>query len=186
VAVESTVEAERDRLSDAAVQGSLRIVTPRLGFGRFVYDGVILNRYRNYSNRSSFLGGDGRLRGYPSNFFVGKDLAANNFELRTRPVEILSVQIGAAAFFDLGAAADGLRRLLPRTSAGGGLRILFPQLDRVVFRADLGFPTEPRRDPGVSPFALNVSFEQAFPIPQVGATYAGSGAAPSVWGWLGQ
>jgi hypothetical protein len=186
LAVESTVEAEKDRLSDAAVEASIRIVTPRLGFGRLVYDGVVLNRYRNYSNRSSLLGGGGRLRGYPSNFFVGKDLVASNLEFRTRPLEILSFQLGAAAFYDVGDAADGFGRLVARSSVGGGLRILFPQLDRVVLRADVGFPVGQRLDPGIAPIAAVVSFEQAFSMPSVGATSAGGSASPTVWGWLGQ
>ncbi|MEO6574971.1 MAG: hypothetical protein ABIP89_14090, partial [Polyangiaceae bacterium] len=69
--IASTTEAEVDRLSDASISGSLRIVTPRLGFGRIVYDAYVVNRYRNYLNQTDFLGGNGRLRGYPSNFFVG-------------------------------------------------------------------------------------------------------------------
>jgi hypothetical protein len=62
----------------------------------------LLNRYRNYLNRQTFLGGDGRLRGYPSSYFVGKDIIAYNFEFRSRPLEILSCQLGTAAFYDVG------------------------------------------------------------------------------------
>jgi hypothetical protein len=181
-AVESTIEAEEHRLSDATIDASLRIVTPRLGVGRLVFDGVAQNRYRNYMNRTSYLGGSDRLRGYPSNFFSGKDVVAYNVEFRSRPVEILSCQLGGAAFYDAGHAANGFDRLRMRHAVGVGLRMLFPQLDRLVFRWDIGFPLEPGLDRGVSPLSFSVAFEQAFSVPSVGAQVA-SGAAT---GWLGQ
>jgi Omp85 superfamily domain len=162
----------------------LRIVTPRLGFGRLVFDASGLLRYHNFLNRTSYLGGEGRLRGYPSNYFFGKDIVAYNLEFRSRPLELLSVQFGAAAFFDVGHAADALRDLHPRKSAGIGLRMLFPQLNRVVFRADVGFPLAHRLDPGVSPWSATIAFEQAFTLPGVGGRYATVGGAPV--GWLGQ
>jgi hypothetical protein len=180
--VESTLEAEKERVSDAWIAANLRAVTPRLGVGRFVFDGVLLNRYRNYLNRSSLLGGDGRLRGYPSNYFFGKDLIAYNVEFRSRPIEILSCQLGGAAFYDAGHAANGLANLSLRHSVGFGFRVLFPQLDRLVFRGDVGFPLAASRDPGVAPAAISVAFEQAFSVPSVGGRLDdGPGA-----GWLGQ
>src|SRR5262249_9739234 len=128
--VESTIEAESKRLSDAWWEVELGAVTPRLGFGRFVFDGGLLSRYRNYLNRYSYLGGDGRLRGYPSNYFLGKDVLVYNVEFRSRPLEILSCQLGAAAFYDAGHAANGLENLRLRHSVGLGFRALLPQLDR--------------------------------------------------------
>jgi hypothetical protein len=181
--LESTVEAEAQRLSDASVAADLRLVTPRLGFGRLVVDAGLLNRYRNYLNRLSYLGGDGRLRGYPSSYFVGKDAVVYNFEYRSRPVEIFSVQLGGAAFYDVGHVANGIDHLHPRHSLGVGFRILFPQLDRLVFRGDIGFPVAPpQRDPGVSAYTLSVAFEQAFSVPSVGGRFSSGPAA----GWLGQ
>jgi hypothetical protein len=180
--VESSTEAEADSLSDAWFSADLRIVTPRLGFGRLVFDAGVLNRYRNYLNRQTFLGGDGRLRGYPSSYFVGKDLIAYNFEFRSRPLEILSCQLGAAAFYDVGHVANGWSRLHPRQSIGVGFRVLFPQLDRIVFRGDIGFPMTRQLDPGVPPFTASIAFEQAFPVPSIGGRT--STATPT--GWLGQ
>jgi len=180
-AVESTVEAASHRISDGTIDAEVRIVTPRLGFGRLVFDVGALNRYSNYMNRTSFLGGSGRLRGYPSNFFAGKDLVVYNLEFRSRPVEILSCQLGAAAFYDVGHAANGFDRLRPRQSVGLGFRILFPQLDRVVFRGDVGFPVAPGLD-RVSALTASVAFEQAFSMPSI-ASRAGSSSGV---GWLGQ
>jgi hypothetical protein len=180
--VESTMEAEADHLSDAWVSVELRLVTPRLGFGRLVFDAGALNRYRNYANRQSYLGGDGRLRGYPSSYFVGKDVIAYNLEFRSRPVEIFSCQLGGAAFYDVGHAANGWDQLRPRQSAGFGFRVLFPQLDRVVFRGDIGFPLGRPLDPGVPPYTASIAFEQAFAVPTVG----GRASTAPVTGWLGQ
>jgi hypothetical protein len=182
--VESTTEAEKDRLADAAVEGGLRIVTPRLGLGRIVFDAAALNRYRNYLNRQSFLGGESRLRGYPSNFFSGKDFVAMNLEFRTRPVEIFACQLGGAMFYDVGAAFDGFDNLHPQQSVGGGLRVLFPQIDRVVFRGDIGFPTVRPLPPGVGTMSFFVAFEQAFPVQSVGTT--ATQGTPSTIGTLGQ
>jgi len=181
-AVTSSIEAEEHRLSDASIDVSLRLVTPQLGVGRLVFDGVAFNRYRNYLNRTSYLGGSGRLRGYPSNFFSGKDVVAYNLEFRSQPLEILSCQLGGAAFFDAGHAANGFDQLRMRHSVGFGFRVLLPQLDRLVFRGDIGFPIQPGRDRGVAPLSFSVAFEQAFALSSIGAQVA-SGAAT---GWLGQ
>jgi hypothetical protein len=180
--VQSTVEADSNAIADGWVEANLRIVTPRLGIGRLVFDAGALNRYRNYLNRTSYLGGSGRLRGYPSNFFSGKDVVAYNFEFRSHPIEILSCQLGGAAFFDAGDAANGMNRLRPRHSLGFGFRVLFPQLDRLVFRGDIGFPIDAKRDPGVNPFSITVAFEQAFSVPSLSSQVT-TGAAT---GWIGQ
>ncbi|HMI85585.1 MAG TPA: hypothetical protein VK550_15920 [Polyangiaceae bacterium] len=180
--VESSTEAEAHRLSDAWFEVDLRIVTPRLGFGRLVFDAGALNRYRNYLNRQSYLGGDSRLRGYPSTFFVGKDVIVYNLEFRSRPLQILSCQLGAAAFYDVGHVANGFSRLHPRQAVGVGFRVLFPQLDRVVFRGDVGFPLARPLDAGVPPFTVSIAFEQAFSVPSIGGRTSTS--LPT--GWLGQ
>lgn len=169
-AVESTTERQinpspaDDSLTDASIQGTARIVTPRFGIGRLVMDTTYLNRYRNYLNRLTFLGGDGRLRGYPTNALAGKDVIAYNIEFRSRPVEILSCEFGLAAFYDVGDAASGVGNLQPLQSVGMGFRALFPQLDRRAFRFDLAFPFDRRMADGtlVSPVAFYFGFDQAF------------------------
>jgi hypothetical protein len=194
---ESTVEAEAHRVSDAAYEASLRLVTPRLGFGRFVVDASALRRYRNYLNLTSSLGGGGRLRGYPTSYLFGEDLAVLNVEFRSRPVEILSCQLGGAVFFDAGDAFDDGTRFRPKSGAGVGLRILFPQLNRTVLRADLAFPlTRPQAPTQIDPVAAVVSFEQAFPVPAIGGRAAGrvsnesaepaARLGPTTSGYLGQ
>lgn len=183
---ETTNEFTGDGISDGAVSGSVRVASPPIGFGRLIFDATGLYRYANYLNRNVQLGGSGRLRGFPTNFFVGKDLVAANLEFRTRPVDVLSVQIAAAAFWDMGDAFSGWSTFLPKQSVGGGLRFLFPQFDRVVFRGDLGVPlaTAGALPAGVSPVSFFVSFGQGFGVDTIGGTAAGATSATG--GYLGQ
>jgi hypothetical protein len=190
--VESTTEAEADRLTDASVGANIHLATPRLGIGRLVFDGSVLNRYRNYLNLQTFLGGDTRLRGFPTSSVHGKDAAAANVEFRTLPIEILSCEIGGVAFFDSADAADGFDHLVLQHSVGFGFRALFPWLDRSVFRADVGFPVGTiaplQSGVAVSPWSFFISFRQAIPFSTVGLTSAASGGfvPTTVGGALGQ
>lgn len=160
-------EVAPDEIPNASIEVGARLVTPSLGFGRLVVDAGVLNRYENDLNQRSSLGGDTRLRGYPTSAFRGKDVIAGNLELRTRPLEVLTLQLGAAAFFDVGDAFDGFENLRPKQSAGFGLRLLFPQLDRVVMRVDWGFPLTQGFMQGPFPGDIVVTFRQAFPMPGI-------------------
>ncbi len=177
--VESTTEAELSsgtdgtHLSDASLAAHGRWVSPRFSFGRFIVDVVGQNRYRNYLNRLTFLGGNSRLRGYPSNFYVGKDWAAANAEYRTRPIEVLGSQLAAAVFYDAADAFNGFDTMRPKQSVGVGFRFLFPQLDRFVLRGDLGFPLPPR-DAGVSPLGFYLAFQQAFGLDTISGPPGGA------------
>ncbi len=169
----NTVElAKRDPETDATGQVDLRVVTPRVGFGRFVYDGIAINHYRNYLNERLALGGDTRLRGYAPKAFLGKDAVAQNIEFRTRPLHFLSVLFGAAVFYDMGDAFDGFDDLHLKQSTGFGFRAVFPQAQRIAFRADWGFPIEGGglRFPG----SLFVTFGQAFDMPNLPAPTLGT------------
>jgi hypothetical protein len=160
----STIELEAHERHDAATSFEVRLMSPRNSVGRLVYDGVVKNRYRNYLRRRYSVGGDTRLRGFPSNAFRGGDAVANNLELRSRSVDILSAHIGLALFYDSAGAADSLADLRIHQSAGLGLRILFPQANRIVFRTDWGFPLA---EPGLPPWpgAIFFTFGQAFFMP---------------------
>lgn len=166
VSVGSTTESSGRKLTDASFDAQATIVTPRLGFGRLIFSVATTQRYRNFRNETTFLGGDTTLRGYPSSFFVGKDVVVYNVEFRSRPVEVLSSQLGIALFHDVGDAYDGLSDLRLRRSVGLGLRALFPQLNRMVLRADLGVPLSLDDLPStVPPIGFFISFGQAFKIP---------------------
>jgi hypothetical protein len=174
VSLEETTEFEPTRISDAAFVPSVHFVSPSIGtIGRFVLDGTLLWRWRNYLRQTTTLGGDDRVRGYPTNFFVGQNAFAYNLEFRTRPVEILSCEVGLVAFYDIGDAANGpISNLHPYQAVGAGVRALFPWLDRVVFRADLGVPLQhPYADlvapPTISPVGFVITFAQAFDTPTI-------------------
>lgn len=145
--------------ADAAVAGGLRVVTPRLPFGRFVVDGTMVNRYHNAQNQQTLLGSDTGLRGYTTSAFAGPSYATYNFELRTRALPVKTVQVGGVLFHDVGAIGKSMTHLDAHTAVGGGLRILFPQLDRFVFRIDLGTPIE---DGKLGKSQLFVGFGQGF------------------------
>jgi outer membrane protein assembly factor BamA len=129
-------------------------------------DAIIANRYHNYLNTAPFtLGTESRLRGYRFREFQGKDLVAANVEYRANSIDILSAQVGAALFYDSGDAFDGFDQLSPKQSVGGGVRILFPQADRLVMRGDWGFPLTPGF--ATWPGAWTITFGQAFEMPLV-------------------
>jgi hypothetical protein len=175
VAFESTTEPQVTqvrRIADASLHPFAHLVSPTIaGVGRLVVDGTFLYRWRNYLNQTNILGGDDRARGFPTNFFVGSSVLAYNLEARSRPVELLSCELAAVAFFDAGDAYSVASRFRPYQSLGVGMRVLFPWLDRTVFRAELGFPMERPLDPTtgspIPPFSFLVSFGQAFITPTV-------------------
>ncbi|HZZ86211.1 MAG TPA: hypothetical protein VFE30_16900 [Anaeromyxobacteraceae bacterium] len=166
--VEAIAEVQGGAVQDGSLQATFRLASPRGALGRLVLDGVLLERYRNFLDQTSSLGGDSRLRGYPTGFLVGSDVIAANLEYRSTPVRLLrSVQVGAVAFCDAGDAFDRFDRIWLHRSAGAGLRVLFPQLDRVAFRLDVGFPLERPLPAGAGPAAIFVRFDQGFPLYEV-------------------
>ena len=163
LSVDTYNEFSERRITDAALSMVLGVVTPRLGFGRLVLSVSSLQRYRNFRNDTTLLGGDTNLRGYPSSFFRGRNVLTFNMELRSRPVEILTAQLGVALFYDAGDAFDSWSDFRVRRGIGLGLRALFPQLNRLVLRADLGVPLSLEGLPaGVPPVGFFLSFGQAF------------------------
>jgi hypothetical protein len=175
--VTSVTEAERTQLSDASFEAILRIVTPRTFVGRLLFDGQWLDRYRNHLGALSFVGGEGRLRGYPTRAFVGSDVIAMSVELRSRSIDVAAIQMGLSAFYDIADAYDGWSKLHPHHSVGAGVRVVLPLLDRGVVRLDVGVPL-----PGGSPSAF-LGFNQAFPLATVGPE--APSATPTIGGALG-
>jgi hypothetical protein len=147
-------------VQDGFIRAAVRLATPRMRLGRLVVDALLLDRYANYLNLQSVLGGESRLRGYPTDWLVGSRLLATNVEARSRPVQVLqTIQLGGVLFYDVGDAFGRWDELHLRQSVGVGARVLLPQLDRTVFRVDVGFPLV--RDPGVAPANFIVTFGQA-------------------------
>jgi hypothetical protein len=164
--VDTTTEAEPEKIADASISGEVRVVSPRTPLGRLVFDVHGLNRWRNFLNRISQVGGEDRLRGYPTRYFVGKNTFAMNLEWRTRPIEIFSILMGAALFYDTGKAFNGpFSEISPAHSVGAGFRFVLPQIDRAVLRGDFGFPVAAGDLPAdVMPMSFFFSFGQAFRV----------------------
>jgi hypothetical protein len=141
-----------------ALNGAL--YSPRFVVGRLVIDALAVVRPQNYSNLRSTVGGESRLRGQPSSVLLGANMIAWNTELRTRPLHILASQLGGALFFDVADAFDSWPAR-PKSSAGFGVRAVFPQIDRYVVRFDVGFPIVRAADAG--PVGFYLAVEQAFP-----------------------
>jgi hypothetical protein len=164
--VELTNEFTTTGVPDGSIDAGVRFTTPRTPVGRLHFDARVLDRYTNYLNARSSLGGDTRPRGYPSGAFIGKDVVAATLEYRSRAAQILSCQLAGAVFFDTGDAFDDFEKMRLKQSAGFGLRVLFPQLDRVVLRVDWGFPLTRGVVPaGGFPGDIVFTFRQAFAVP---------------------
>jgi hypothetical protein len=160
---------ERASCTDAAIGASFGAVTPRIfGAGRIVMNTSFNNRYKNYLNARTFIGGEDRLRGYPTGFFFGKDTVFFNIEYRSRSIEILKARIGGVLFFDSADAARSFDMLRAKQSVGFGIRTLLPQINRLVLRLDFAFPLKrgPFPETGspalVDPFGFFFAFDQAF------------------------
>jgi hypothetical protein len=168
--VVTLTEPTPDRILQAKIQPYAYLVTPSIfGAGRLVLDAIVTDRWRNSLNATDTLGGGDRLRGYPTNFFVGQNWVSYNAEFRSRPIEIFTCQVAAVGFFDAGDATKSWSQFQPYQSVGAGLRFLFPWLDRGVFRADFAIPLErpinTTTNAPIPAFAYFVSFYQAFNPP---------------------
>lgn len=157
-----SVELSRPEQTDASLDVLFRFTSPRLLLGRFVYDARLSDHYMNYRNLNVGIGGTGRLRGYETTAAVGSNLFVSNLEFRSRPVQIFSVQLAAVLFYDLGDAFDNFDEVHLKQGMGAGIRFLAPQLDRDVFRIDLGFPVPLDQTGGE--VSVIATFGQAFTL----------------------
>jgi hypothetical protein len=154
----------------ASLQGALRIVSPKAHFVRLVLDVAGVSSYENYLNRKLGLGGDSRPRGYLNAALRGGSGYAGTLELRTSSVDVLSARVGGVAFYDVGGVGGSLREAYPHQALGAGVRLLFPQINRQVFRCDWAVPFTAgrQRSPDRAwPGVIYFSFSQAFDFPKL-------------------
>jgi hypothetical protein len=135
-------------------------VSPVWGIGRLLFEASATFRIDDLDNQRTSLGGNSGLRGYDTDEFRGRHAVNLHLEYRTLPLHLLTVQVGGVAFYDAGHAADVVSNLKLRHSVGLGLRVFFPQVNRMVLRVDLGFPL----NYGTFDLArqISFSFDQAF------------------------
>lgn len=116
-------------------------------------------RLEDLSHKISTVGGDTFLRGFPSGYFKSSSYWGANLEFRTRPWRFTPyLLVGFATFVDFGDAFSDRQDLGLNGSTGGGLRVMIPQINRAVFRADVGFPVGA---PGLGS-STTLQFEQVF------------------------
>jgi hypothetical protein len=99
-------------------------------------------RHNDTQNTLVTLGGDNGLRGYPAQYLFarGANRVLWNAEYRTRPWLLQSIHLGLVAFYDAGSVYKSGSTLRIFQSVGAGVRVLFPQFNRSVFRLDVGQP----------------------------------------------
>ena len=153
-----------DGWRDQLAKGQVYAATPMFlrGF-RVVLSGVTGFMADNVHRGRVYVGGLEGLRGYPVNFFWGYDYYLAHLELRSAPVGLASLRLGALAFADTGHAADSWQALRLFGDAGAGARLLIPQLNVEVLRCDWAFPFRGYGEvrPGW-PGRLYCGFHQAF------------------------
>jgi len=145
---------------DPTISLSFKNITARFGIFRLHTALRLTRRAQHVHSALESLGGDSYLRGYPSQYFLGTQSWSGNLELRTIPMTFHTSHIGGVAFLDLGDAFNSPQQINTHGSLGVGVRVLFPQFNRQVLRADLGFPLEHLKK--AVPSYLVLQFGQAF------------------------
>jgi outer membrane protein assembly factor BamA len=161
--VSHNVELSTHDQTDASLTLAVRLTSPRFALGRFVYDARLTDHYHNFRNTNLWLGGTNRLRGYQNIAAVGSHFVVSNLEFRSRPVEILGAQFAGVLFHDMGDAFDRFSDADLAHGLGAGIRFLAPQLDRDVFRIDVGLPVP--LDSASGEVTVIATFGQAFGLP---------------------
>ncbi len=119
--------------------------TPSLVGLRLVHRTLMDVNVDSLFERVQLLGGSNGLRGMAPEALQGKRVLLHNTELRTRPVEILTLHAGLALFWDSGTASTGEQPVVH--TLGAGLRLLFPQFDREPLRIDVGWVLNANQPP---------------------------------------
>ncbi|MFT7622896.1 MAG: hypothetical protein ACI9WU_002071, partial [Myxococcota bacterium] len=146
---------------DQRVGASFWAATPHaFGAFRMIMRANYDARFDETANRFFTVGGDTGLRGHPVGFFTGERRFRANVELRSKSFAFYFFRFGGVLFYDTGHAADTVEELRPVHDVGAGLRVLIPQINPFVLRADWAFATE---GPGAGfPGRFSAGFLQAF------------------------
>lgn len=152
-----------DGFVDRRLEPSIRLVAPSGLAGRFV--ARVWGRYMaaDTSNERFRLGATTALRGYAGYAAEGPDAWLANIEWRTKPVEILSLFFGLAAFADIGSAWGDASYERTYGTVGLGLRFFVPQAMARPGSLDIAFPVGNSAWAGGVPSpVISLRFGQAF------------------------
>jgi hypothetical protein len=143
-AAEGSGRWEDGRVVNRIWSARLRYATAPILAGRLLLRGDATLRRDDVTNVLVSLGGDNGLRGYSSAAFFdfGASIAQATIEWRSLPIDLWSAHIGVAAFYDVGSVFQELRDAQVKQSVGVGVRFLFPQLNRGVYRIDVAAPID--------------------------------------------
>ncbi|MFO0748589.1 MAG: BamA/TamA family outer membrane protein [Myxococcota bacterium] len=153
---------EQSEVIDQVYRVRLRMASPCFLLGRVVASGDVQVRGKDSNETLVTLGGDNGLRGYASQAFYGfgADRVRLSAELRTGPAVLGSIHFGGVLFYDAGGVGDLAGDFQFHHAVGVGLRLMMPQLNRFVFRFDVGFPL----DADHVTVLLNIGTNQAVPL----------------------
>jgi outer membrane protein assembly factor BamA len=128
-------------LFDHSLGGSFYGVSPRLGrYARLITRFKVGVRLENGSGNLGYqLGGENGMRGYSIGAFEGESYLLGQLEMRTMPLHMGFVRLGGVVFWDMGHAAAKFSELDPHHDVGVGFRLLIPQANPYVLRADWAF-----------------------------------------------
>jgi hypothetical protein len=150
---------------DEVRSGAVTLATPPLARLVRVVGSGSLTTLRNSSRAGAFyaIGGESGLRGYGINEFLGRATYVAHLEARSGALPIYALRFGGVVFYDVGHAAPSLSTLRAYHDVGLGLRLLIPQLNFYVLRADWAVPlqTVPTAPAGL-PGRFSFGFRQVF------------------------
>jgi len=134
-----------EQLIDRRTTLLLRGASPVFSIFRCVARLSLELRQRDSQNTLVTLGSDNGLRGYESQalFGYGANRALANFELRTLPIEWQALHLGGVLFYDVGSVYQHASDMQAYHAVGVGVRLLFPQFNRMPFSFDGGMSFDP-------------------------------------------
>ncbi len=142
---------------------SLRLVSPPVADAvRLVTRSEASVLARDGQNRLLTAGGPTGLRGYSIGALAGTHRVQFNADIRSLPVDMWSLQVGAVAFWDAAGVDDSWRSVGLFHDVGAGLRLLLPQANTIPLRIDWAFPLRQDQYQSNFPGRLSIGFGQAW------------------------
>lgn len=129
-----------DGFVDRRIEASSRLALPMGWGGRFVFRGWARYLNEDMANDRFRVGATTSLRGYSGYAAEGHHAWLANVEWRSKPVELLSLFFGFAAFLDVGSAWEKRAYEATYASVGLGLRFFVPQAMSHPGSLDVAFP----------------------------------------------
>lgn len=143
-AAEGSARYEDGVVKNRALSVRLRLASAPTLAGRLLWRADTTLRRDDETNTLVTQGGNNGLRGYASGAFfdVGASIAHSTLEWRSLPIDLATVQLGLACFYDAGSIFHDPAELALHHDLGVGVRFLFPQFNRGVYRLDVAAPLD--------------------------------------------